>query len=72
MGGMAVCDYCGEKMYFDVYLIYVLAGAYCPECFEEWKGRARRYASDLALQNQNDKFWYKAQLPDLEVDNEQE
>lgn len=59
-GGMAICDNCGEMMYDDVYLIFILGQAFCPKCFEEWKGRAIRYEEDLYLQEQKQERWYMA------------
>lgn len=59
-GGAAICDDCGKHMAGDVYLIYILARAYCPECFEDWIRHSKRYESDLKLQEQNHKRWYKA------------
>lgn len=59
-GGAAICDYCGESMTADVYLIYILGRAYCPKCFEEWTQRAKKYEEDLYLQEQNHERWYKA------------
>lgn len=59
-GGAAICDDCGETMTEDVYLIYILARAYCPKCFEDWQKRSTRYEEDLKLQRQNHERWYKA------------
>lgn len=59
-GGAAICDDCGEHMTEEVYLVYILARAYCPKCFDDWIKRATRYEDDLQLQKQNHERWYKA------------
>jgi len=58
-GGACICDSCGVLMEKDVYLIYVLAQAFCEECFQEWKERAKRYDDDIKLQDRNHERWYK-------------
>ena len=65
-GGMAICDDCGERMQDDVYLIFILARAYCPKCFENWIKRAKRYEDDIYLQKQRHLDWYKAYGFDVE------
>lgn len=65
-GGLAICDDCSKIMQDDVYLIFVLGRAYCPECFKEWKDRAKRYTEDLQLQEERQKQWYKAYGFDVE------
>lgn len=59
-GGLAICDFCGEDMKDDVYLIFILNSALCPKCFEEWISRAKKYSDDIELQKQNHERWYKA------------
>ena len=58
-GGFAICDYCGEVMTDDVYLIFILGSAYCPKCFNDWIKRTTRYEDDIQLQEQNQERWYK-------------
>lgn len=57
-GGIAICDYCGKPMENEVYLIFVLARAYCPICFKEWMKRSKRYEDDIELQNRIQERWY--------------
>lgn len=59
-GGMAICDDCGKSMNDDVYLIYILAQAFCPKCFKEWTERSTRFKEDLILQEQNHERWYQS------------
>ena len=65
-GGLAICDDCCKTMQDDVYLIFVLGRAYCPECLKEWKDRAKRYTEDLQLQEERQKQWYRAYGFDVE------
>lgn len=58
-GGAAICDSCGKNMTENVYLIYILGQAFCPDCFEDWANNATRYTEDLKLQEQNQERWYK-------------
>lgn len=58
-GGLAICDSCGKYMEDDVYLIFILGQAFCPECFKEWIGRSKRYNDDIELQKQNHERWYR-------------
>ena len=58
-GGASICDYCGEDMKDDVYLIFILNSAYCPKCFKDWTRRSRRYEEDLYLQKQRHIEWYR-------------
>lgn len=59
-GGYSVCDSCGQLMQDDVYLIYILGQAFCPECFKEWVENSTRYEDDLKLQDRNQINWYTA------------
>ena len=59
-GGMAICDSCGKLMNNEVYLIYILGQAFCPNCFKEWTKESKRYEDDLYLQKQNHERWYQA------------
>ena len=59
-GGAAICDSCGSVMNDDIYLIYILASAYCPKCFEKWSNNATEYEDDIRLQNQMQNRWYKS------------
>ena len=59
-GGAAICDSCGEQMQNDVYLIFILGQAFCPDCFMEWKERSHRYEEDIKLQNARHLYWYNA------------
>ncbi len=59
-GGVGICDYCNKPMYKEVYLIFILGSAYCPECFNEWIKRSERDEEDLYLQKLNHKKWYSA------------
>mgnify|MGYP007096557167 CR=1 FL=1 len=65
-GGLAICDDCCKTMQDDVYLIFVLVRAYCPECFKKWENRAKRHTEDLQLQEERQKQWYKAYGFDIE------
>lgn len=59
-GGFGICDWCnGEK--FDNYYIPVLNHTYCPECYEKWLERTRRYKQDIPFENKMVK-WAKEQL----------
>ena len=59
-GGLAICDCCGKPMFEKIYLIFILASAYCPQCFKEWLEHSKRYEDDLYLQKQNHERWYLA------------
>lgn len=59
-GGMSICDSCGKDMNEEIYLIFVLGQAFCKECFEKWKNRAKICEDDLYLQEQNQERWYMA------------
>lgn len=59
-GGFGICDFCGEEMTDEVYLIFILNSAYCEKCFKEWINRARAYEEDLAIQKQNHISYYRA------------
>lgn len=58
-GGMAICDYCGEHMQGNIYLIFILGSAYCEKCFKDWINRVKKYDDDFKLQNQRHIAWYK-------------
>ena len=57
-GGYAVCDSCGKDME-DCYLIFILAQAFCKNCFKDWLKNNKRYEEDLMIQNQNHIKWYE-------------
>ena len=59
-GGCGICDSCGHYMQDDVYLIYILGQAFCPECFKEWLENSTKYEEDLDLQKKNHIKWYNA------------
>lgn len=58
-GGIAICDYCNEKMNEKIYLIFVLGMAFCPKCFHEWQKDSYRYENDIKFQKENHIRWYK-------------
>lgn len=60
-GGFAMCDLCGE-MFEKSYLVFVLNGAICEKCFNEWVQRAKRYEDDLRLQEECYEDWFKFYL----------
>ena len=67
-GGLGVCNSCGQVS-LRGNLVFVLGDYYCPECFNEWQGRAHKYPEDLAYQKQHHLDWYKYHVKDV-VDNE--
>lgn len=59
-GGASICDTCGRNMQDNMYLIFILGSAICPECFQDWIKRSKRYEEDIALQKQRHERWYRA------------
>lgn len=51
-GSPGICDFCGDSS-SEGYYIAVLNHWYCPECFEEWKQRARYYPQDAVVERRN-------------------
>ena len=45
-GGMAVCDHCNQSAGTG-YLACVLNHWLCPDCFDDWYKRAKRYEEDI-------------------------
>lgn len=58
-GGLAICDDCSKIMQDDVYLIFVLGRAYCPECFKEWKDRAKNIQKIYSYKKKDKKIGIK-------------
>ncbi|MBO7615006.1 MAG: hypothetical protein J6T15_04860 [Bacilli bacterium] len=60
-GGMGMCDFCGKDM-DEGYLVFVLHSCICPECFNTWIGRSKKYEDDLNYQDERADGWFKAYL----------
>lgn len=48
-GGYGICDYCNCNS-DSGYYIAVLYSWYCPECYQEWIKRAKRYQNDMKIE----------------------
>ena len=46
IGGLGICDECGQFHPEGGYLVPVLNHWQCKECFEDWKSRAKYYPED--------------------------
>ena len=57
-GSPGICDYCGSHSR-DGYLIAVLNCWYCPECFNSWVLRAKRYPQDKGIEERNYGYYEK-------------
>lgn len=51
-GGLGICDSCNDCSR-DGYYIAVLNSWYCPECYEQWIKRAKRYKEDIPIEERN-------------------
>ena len=45
-GGIAICDSCNQSA-SSGYLVCVLNHQLCPDCFNDWYKRAKRYQEDI-------------------------
>lgn len=64
VGSPGICDNCCKPSSYGYY-IAVLNRWFCPECFEEYKKRARYYPEDAAIEKKN--FDYYAKMLGLNV-----
>ncbi len=51
-GSVGVCDNCGESPDNGFY-VAVLDSWLCPECYQEWYGRATNYPEDRKCEERN-------------------
>lgn len=64
-GGLGICDSCGYPIFNKSskgYLIWVLSGCWCEECFIDWQKRNISYEEDLKLQKRHSKEYYQHYL----------
>jgi len=52
IGGNSTCDWCGE-ISTDGYYISVLNMWYCDKCYNDWLQRAKRFESDILIEEKN-------------------
>lgn len=52
LGGYGICDFC-NKASFTGYYIAVLNSWYCPECYEDFLKKAKRYDEDIPIEERN-------------------
>lgn len=52
IGGMAICDSCNSH-HSQGYYIAVLNQWVCPDCYNEWIARAKRYEEDIRIEQRN-------------------
>jgi hypothetical protein len=62
IGGLGICDECGQFIPSGGYLIPVLNHWQCQECFNDWKSRARYYPEDAPFEARCAKY-YEAMIP---------
>ena len=60
-GGLGDCDLCG-KPFAKGYLVPVLSGCICPDCFNSWLKREVAYQEDLYTQDQIAESYFKNYL----------
>lgn len=51
-GSIGICDYCNET-HATGYYIAVLNQWFCPKCYAEWQGYAKRYPDDEPYETEN-------------------
>lgn len=69
IGGFGICDLCGKSHLDGGYLVPVLNGWICPDCFSSWQERGRYYPEDIPYERQKAKE-YESWLP-FTVEEEQ-
>ena len=52
LGGLGICDSCNNAS-FTGYYIAVLNSWFCPQCYEDWLKRAKRYEEDIPIEERN-------------------
>lgn len=62
IGGLGVCDECGEHHPEGGYLVPVLNHWMCEKCFNEWESDARYYPEDIPVQNRRAAY-YESLIP---------
>lgn len=50
IGGLGICDECGEFSFDGGFLVPVLNHWQCKECFEDWQSRAKYYPEDAPFE----------------------
>lgn len=53
IGGLGICDYCNckhEDLNYIGYYIAALNHWNCAECYDNWLRRAKRYSSDIPIE----------------------
>lgn len=56
IGGLGICDSCNECS-FEGYYIAVLNHWYCPDCYQDWMQRAKKYPEDQSIEDRNFGLW---------------
>ena len=64
IGGLGICDDCGSMPRLGGYLVPILNNWQCPDCYEEWQARAKRYPEDDEFEQEMIKYYESV----LEVD----
>lgn len=62
IGGLGICDACGQSHHEGGYLVPVLNWWMCEECFNDWKSRATYYPEDAPYEAKRAEY-YEAMIP---------
>ncbi len=67
IGGLGICDECGQYHPEGGFLVPVLNHWQCEKCFNEWKGYAKYYPEDAPYEAKRAAY-YEAMIPYTEED----
>ena len=62
IGGLGICDACGQFHPEGGYLVPVLNWWMCEECFNDWQSRATYYPEDAPFEAKRAEY-YEAMIP---------
>lgn len=69
IGGLGICDDCGDCPPLGGYLVPVLNHYQCVECFESWSARAKHYPEDDWFEQINMRYW-ESRIPLEDLDDD--